>query len=214
MPIQESLKLKSMKATIIAQSTKIQTLENKIQAQEGEIQALKELVRTDMLSGLLNRRAFDERCMVEDSRMARTHVGKSHNLAILLLDVDGFKDVNDKQGHAAGDDILRQVGSAFKVIGRRSERAADTYRYGGDEFVIVHPLDPTELDIMEGAKKQAERFKAEMRKLGLSVSIGVATLTEGGTMAETVKIADKRMYQDKRQKSLKATVRPDPDSIR
>jgi two-component system, cell cycle response regulator len=155
-----------------------------------------ELARTDALTGCYNRRALFERLEREVERVKRYDQG----LALLLVDIDKFKDVNDARGHLAGDGVLRQVGEVL----RRDARAVDIVaRFGGDEFVLVLP-ETTQ----EGAVIFAERlrrligeqdFSATGAGLYVTVSVGVAAM--GPAQSETaeglIARADTAMYEAK-----------------
>jgi len=93
---------------------------------------LAELSRTDPLTGCLNRRGFSERVDTELARAGRD----GRDVALIQLDLNGFKAVNDGQGHAAGDDMLRWVGSTLQALLRGSDA---TGRLGGDEFALLLP---------------------------------------------------------------------------
>ena len=113
--------------------------------------------RRDALTGLPNRRAFEERLPVELARASRT----GQPLALCLLDLDGFKGVNDRLGHPAGDEVLRAVAQILDA----SRVADDCFRIGGDEFAIVMPETTA-----EEARLAVERIAAE---------VGAARLVEG-----------------------------------
>jgi diguanylate cyclase (GGDEF)-like protein len=104
------------------------------QSRMGERQRdeLAELSRTDPLTGCLNRRGFSERLEVELQRAAR----EGGDVALIQLDLNGFKEVNDRHGHAAGDELLRWVGSTLQALLRASDA---TGRLGGDEFALLLP---------------------------------------------------------------------------
>ncbi|HEU4457985.1 MAG TPA: diguanylate cyclase [Methylibium sp.] len=118
--------------------------------------ALRELSRTDGLTGLANRRLFDETLAREWPRARRAGTP----IALLLIDVDHFKLYNDRHGHPAGDDCLRRIAHSLRtVLQRPADLAA---RYGGEEFVLLLPETPR-----EGALRVAERLLAELRGLRL-----------------------------------------------
>jgi diguanylate cyclase len=125
--------------------------------------------RTDALTGLLNRRAYEERRVIEAARSARY----GHSLALCLFDLDGFKGVNDHLGHPAGDEVLQGVA---KVIGS-SRLTDDTFRIGGDEFAVLMPETT-----LQGGTIAAERLIAAVAaaQLGggaVTASYGVAATT-------------------------------------
>jgi diguanylate cyclase (GGDEF)-like protein len=122
--------------------------------------------RRDRLTGLPNRRAFDERLQVELARVRRY----DRPLSLCLIDLDGFKKINDRLGHPAGDEVLRTVAQILQS----ARQADDCFRIGGDEFAILMP----ETTLSE-ARVAAERIVEEVRaaELGegrLGASFGVA----------------------------------------
>lgn len=136
------------------------------------------LARTDPLTGLANRRVFDATLAAEVQRSARAGLP----LSLLLLDIDHFKDFNDRHGHIAGDACLRQIGQALhRTVSRPADLVA---RYGGEEFAVILP-DTDE----HGAWALAQRLLAQVRRLSIdhgaestspvTVSIGVATQLGG-----------------------------------
>lgn len=160
---------------------------------------LRELTLTDGLTGVANRRSFDETLEAEWRRCARAMVPMS----LIMVDIDHFKNFNDAYGHQAGDACLLQAGQAMK---RSAMRPQDLVaRYGGEEFAILLPhLDITGAEVV--AKKVLDEIAGlciahERSSAGpyVTVSMGVATLTpserqESGLL---VKNADALLYQAK-----------------
>jgi two-component system cell cycle response regulator len=152
---------------------------------------------TDALTGLYNRRYMETHVgTLVDQAVAR---GKP--LAVLVLDIDYFKSINDTHGHDAGDDVLQDF--AFRI--RKSIRGIDlACRYGGEEFVVVMP----ETD-MAVATMVAERLRRRIasepfpiqkgaRTIEVTISIGIAALGTGDTAAAIIKRADQALYRAKR----------------
>jgi diguanylate cyclase (GGDEF)-like protein len=163
-----------------------------------ESDELRRLISLDDLTFLLNRREFLKRFVAEVIR-SRRH---EHELAVVMVDIDDFKSVNDTYGHAAGDEVLRHLGGFLQAEIRKSDVGA---RVGGDEFVVLLP--ETDLD---GAIAFAEKLRfgiAESSKgwargmPGVTVSVGMVhsrhdspSFDEGVILDE----ADKCMYKAKR----------------
>jgi diguanylate cyclase (GGDEF)-like protein len=153
--------------------------------------ALHVLAHTDPLTGLLNRRAFTERLRAEVARAARYGVPVS----LLLLDLDGLKKINDRNGHHAGDAVLQSLARSLQAGSRGADLAA---RWGGDEFVVLAP------ETRRGeALELAERIRESVASgaAGVTVSIGVATAAPGKRLeAEALEAAaDAAVYEAKRQ---------------
>ncbi|MBM5578622.1 diguanylate cyclase [Burkholderia pseudomallei] len=159
---------------------------------------LQRLARTDALTGLGNRRAFDENLRSEWARALRA----GRPLSLLFVDIDQFKDYNDHYGHQAGDDVLREVGGCLAVNVRRA--ADDVARYGGEEFVITLPDTDA-----KSAAAIAEYIRRAVYDLDIehvrspyarvTVSIGLVTSHEhiAHSDATLVKMADAALYQAK-----------------
>ena len=147
----------------------------------------------DPLTGLFNRNALDQRLSELDGQPTSEEEGLSH--ALLLCDLDNFKHVNDRLGHAAGDAVLQDV--AYTM--RAALRAGDSiYRVGGEEILVVLPGAAE-----AGAVEIAERLRvavAERRPIGVdvTVSIGVAVAAPGLLDTdELVEMADAALYAAK-----------------
>lgn len=165
-----------------------------------QVDALETLSSTDALTGLANRRHFDERLNLELGRMAR----RSARLSLLLVNVDHFKLYNDHYGHPKGDEILQQLGHLLQHCGRQQDLAA---RIGGEEFALLLPDTDA-----AGACALSDKIRQALEALNLvhaksptspklTVSIGVATwssVRDGGA-AELIAQADKALYAAKHQ---------------
>jgi diguanylate cyclase (GGDEF)-like protein len=146
--------------------------------------------RVDALTGLANRRALEEILAAEISRAQRF----AHQLAVVLLDLDRFKEINDSFGHAAGDGMLRAVSRLLTSLARQGDTVA---RWGGEEFVVVLP----ETDLA-GARRFAERLRRtiEAHAVGdmtTSASCGVATMLPEDSVEELLGAADQALYRAK-----------------
>jgi diguanylate cyclase (GGDEF)-like protein/PAS domain S-box-containing protein len=165
--------------------------------------------RHDMLTNLLNRRALLETLPIAQGRAART--GKS--MALLFIDLDGFKAVNDDLGHDAGDSVLRAVAARLQDVVRKTD---SVFRLAGDEFtVLLEAMSDTFAD----ARQVADKIVAEVSRpvavdgsfAAVGASIGIAVFTPQGSASpeELIKEADRQMYAAKR--AGKGRVFPQPD---
>jgi diguanylate cyclase (GGDEF)-like protein len=174
-----------------------------------EVRAFNEVrqqARTDELTGLPNRRA-----LLEEAGTVLGEASARRPAALLLLDLDGFKEVNDSLGHHAGDDLLRQIGPRLRGGLRSSDLLA---RLGGDEFAVL--LRDSGLD---EAQERAERlrelilqpFQVEGIRLHVGVSIGVSTApVPAATVQELLRCADVAMYAAKTGREGVHVYVPDP----
>jgi diguanylate cyclase (GGDEF)-like protein len=165
--------------------------------------------RHDPLTRLANRNAFEANFnqALTDARGSKTGV------AMLLLDLDRFKPVNDTLGHAAGDTFLREVSGRLRAVVRKQDTLA---RLGGDEFAILMPAIVTRLEAEAMAKKVLHELRQpyyiESYELSGSASVGVSLFPEHGEDAATLhRLADLAMYQCKAQSKDDYAVF-DPDS--
>jgi diguanylate cyclase (GGDEF)-like protein/PAS domain S-box-containing protein len=148
---------------------------------------------TDGLTGLENHRALRHRLEVE----FQVHRASGASLCVVMMDLDRFKDLNDKFGHPAGDEALKQVGELLKQAVRSEDCAA---RYGGEEFAIVCPAT----SLWQG-KVLAERLRKALERLTyrefrLTASFGVAVLDDKiRDPDELLELADRFLYEAKRQ---------------
>jgi diguanylate cyclase (GGDEF)-like protein/PAS domain S-box-containing protein len=196
--LQIRTRLASTGATLVV-VTDITRLKQAELALHSAADELKELVRTDSLTGLLNRRAFDDAMETEIRRSGRT----ASPLSLLLIDVDCFKRYNDHYGHPGGDTVLRQVGEMLKTnLKRLGDLAA---RYGGEEFAAILP----ETD-EDGAYLVAEAFRRALSDARiphggsergyLTASVGVATYMPDNSNrsgSELIRVADEALYSAK-----------------
>jgi len=146
--------------------------------------------RIDSLTGLANRRAAEEILAAEISRAHRFE----HELAVVLLDLDRFKEINDSFGHAAGDMMLRAVSRLLTSLARQGDTVA---RWGGEEFVVVLP----ETDL-PGARRFAERLRRTIEahpvgEMRTTASCGVATMLPEDDVDALLRAADQGLYRAK-----------------
>lgn len=141
---------------------------------------MKRLAMTDAVTGLFNRRVFEDTLRIEIERAAR----HSDPLSLLIFDVDSFKQYNDAYGHPAGDERLRAIANLAKSALRNYDVAA---RYGGDEFAVILPNTNHKgalrfaKRLLAAAQKSAPQSAARTSAAGYTLSIGCATFPEHGT---------------------------------
>jgi diguanylate cyclase (GGDEF)-like protein/PAS domain S-box-containing protein len=146
---------------------------------------------TDALTGLLNRRGFMQALQAAIARNQRT----GRLSALLFLDLDGFKQINDKFGHDRGDEALRWVSAQLQICLRPYDRLA---RIGGDEFTVIIEGVQGRDDVAAVAEKLVKQVAADQDSFALGASIGIACLPESGdSVEEIMRAADSAMYEAK-----------------
>jgi diguanylate cyclase (GGDEF)-like protein len=146
----------------------------------------------DALTGLYNRAYFDE-------ELNRLQGGRSYPVGILMMDVDGLKDVNDQFGHSAGDQMLCRVRDILRESVRHEDVAA---RIGGDEFAVLLPRT-SERSAWATARRllhAVDKNNATHPDKPMIISIGAAIAPEGGSLKEALSLADQAMYRMKKRR--------------
>jgi diguanylate cyclase (GGDEF)-like protein len=158
---------------------------------------VKQQAITDPLTGLANRRAFNDRLDEEIQRSNRYQ----HSFSLLILDLDGFKSVNDTYGHIVGDKTLQEAANCLQSIVRETDFLA---RYGGDEFALILP-ETTKANALALIPKINQKLTdcpmpwPDNRVPKLRVSTGIANFPEDGATADMlISLADSTLYQAKR----------------
>jgi diguanylate cyclase (GGDEF)-like protein len=178
---------------------------------EKELRGVKDEAVTDPLTGLSNRRYLWHFLPYELLRVAR----RESSLAVIMIDLDHFKRVNDIHGHEAGDLVLTKVAALLRSHIRDSDIAS---RYGGEEFVLVLP-DAT----LEGTKRRADAIRNAIRELklehlgkpitGVTASIGIAMFPDHAEDSESLmRIVDDLLYEAKRSGRDRIVVSLGPQS--
>jgi len=179
--------------TFFDASNRDKLYEELIQARETlEFQAreLKEQASIDALTGLLNRREMKARSIPVFSLFART----KNALSILMIDIDFFKRINDRHGHAEGDRVLRKFGRLLTESGRKSDLI---FRYGGEEFLILLPDTNLEQTMIFVKRLHGSVNKILIDGESLTVSIGVSFFDGKMSFDEVVDKADIALYEAK-----------------
>ena len=174
----------------------------------GETSRLRRQARTDALTGLLNRRAFDDRL----GRELDTAGSFGYEVTLVFCDLDNFKQINDRWGHLAGDQVLRAVGQVFLESVRDRDVAA---RYGGEEFALVLPGTP-----LIGGRRLSERIRRKLEDLrvetddgeaiNFTASFGAASFPTQPSADRLLAAADHALYEAKyagRNRVVTATAR-------
>jgi len=167
-----------------------------------EYHRLKEMTVTDSLTDIYNRNGFRDFIQRELQRAQRYN----KSLSVVMIDLDGFKAINDSFGHQAGDYVLRAVATCLKNSVRKSDIVA---RYGGDEFAILLPeTDLEEAEVLMGrvvGNLQNHQFEWERKSMKVEISYGASTtkeLRKGEMEKELIQRADSRLYAAKHARGL------------
>ncbi|NPA40751.1 MAG: GGDEF domain-containing protein [Aquificae bacterium] len=182
-----------LKRAILAMAQELEDTINKLQVEKNRFE---EMAYTDPLTGLSNRRFF----MEEAKRMMDLAKRYKEPLALIMLDIDNFKRINDQYGHDVGDLVLKSLADVIK----RSVRSSDIpARFGGEEFVIMLPRTDE-----RGAVMVAERIREGFRNskvhvngkdVWTTVSVGIALYEPGEDIESLIKKADEALYEAKRK---------------
>lgn len=165
---------------------------------------VRELVRSDSaerrslidpLTQTFNRRYLDEILPQEISRVER----RKGSLGLLMIDIDDFRSVNNRHGHAVGDELLREAAAVLRATFRRGDSIV---RWGGDEFLVVLGDADEEQARMtvERVRNTTVRWRDDDRELTVGISCGLAVFRPGDDVDATIAAADRAMYEAKRQR--------------
>ena len=156
---------------------------------------LQKIAYYDALTKLPNRLVFEDKLL---AAVGRVDLVKSR-LAVLFIDLDGFKPINDSFGHSSGDAVLRQVGERLRSLSRSADTMA---RVGGDEFLMLLEGDADEQTAAQVATRMlatlSEPYSIGSREVAVSASIGIVFYPDGGTQTKLIARADAAMYAAKR----------------
>jgi len=164
-------------------------IQEMIQAMVGsykaEMNVFRSAAEVDGLTQLGNRRGWESKT---------TEYLDDTDVAVVFLDLNGLKIVNDTQGHEAGDQMIKQASDCIRASVRPTDYAA---RIGGDEFVILYTNYPASAETLQNS---IYRIKQQFAGADIKVSVGGALRSEGETLKDVIALADSRMYEEKRSR--------------
>ncbi len=169
------------------------------------MRSLEDELHRDVLTGIGNRRAFERALEDLESRELR----HGHRHSFVMIDLDGFKGVNNTLGHQAGDEILRVVAQHFRdVVVHRTGGTGCLYRFGGDEFaILLEGWDPVHAEALVEEMRQRLDAEPVVRRNSVRVSAGIASWPEHADRVEAlVSLADRALYQAKRAGRNRTTI--------
>ena len=172
-----------------------------LQTQVGQLKRQEEMLRRcsqyDVLAGTFNRNAFAERAK---------ELREMETTAVVMCDIDGLKLINDTLGHHAGDELIRV---AARILNECCSHEAGVFRMGGDEFLLLLPqteASPSVEELVRCIRSAVLAYNQSANSLPLSISLGYAVPEDRqSTIEDLIKLADSRMYQEK--KACKEKVR-------
>jgi diguanylate cyclase (GGDEF)-like protein len=174
----------------IYQQVRVRKLQRELEEQRVQAEVFRRLAMFDPLTGLYNRRFAEQRLTAEIARSER----RGHALIVVLLDLNDFKEINDKHGHQAGDLVLKEFAKRLASSTRGSDVAA---RWGGDEFMML--LVDCEVEQLSRVLVRLEGFEVQLdeRKLSISLAAGWKAYEPGDLVEELIEAADRRLYYNK-----------------
>ena len=177
-------------AQTIYQQVKLRKLQRELKEQHVQAEVFRRLAMFDPLTGLCNRRFAEQRLKAEIARSER----RGHALIVVLVDLNDFKEINDKYGHQAGDLVLKEFAQLLSNSTRGSDVAA---RWGGDEFMML--LVDCEVEQLSRVLVRLEGFEVQVqgKTLPVSVAAGWKAYEPGDRVEELIEAADRRLYDNK-----------------
>ena len=211
----------TLEASTQRMSTGSQDLQQHLQESRREAETLREELakaraeaKTDAMTGLANRKGFDEAI----GRLGNTAGQTLSEASLLICDIDKFKSINDTYGHLFGDKVIKAVADVLSKQTKGKDLAA---RFGGEEFVVLLP--ETDIDgavaVAESIRRTIENSRVVRPKTGeeirrLTISIGVTRFAEGEEVKEAISRADEALYAAKENGRNRVEVNPAPDTIK
>ena len=180
---------------LIKERKEVFLMEKKINTLQEDLNKYKQESTIDHLTGLLTRRQYD----IDISRFEQRYIRNDEDFAIIFIDLDYFKKINDNYGHAAGDFVLKTFGEILNKITRKTDIVA---RYGGEEFICIvkYKQEKELIDYIKRIKSivTLNKFKFNDLKINVTFSAGVQLRSIFDTYEEAIKDADKLLYNAKR----------------
>jgi len=180
---------------LIKERKEVFLMEKKINTLQEDLNKYKQESTIDHLTGLLTRRQYD----IDISRFEQRYIRNDEDFAIIFIDLDHFKKINDNYGHAAGDFVLKTFGEILNKITRKTDIVA---RYGGEEFICIvkYKQEKELIDYIKRIKSivTLNKFKFNDLKINVTFSAGVQLRSIFDTYEEAIKDADKLLYNAKR----------------
>ncbi|MDC7717297.1 diguanylate cyclase [Vogesella sp. DC21W] len=186
--------LKQSHSELLAAKQDVQSAQSRIGELEKALEAASAKVKEDQLTGAFNRRGLEEHFDREIHRAERS----GQPLSVALIDVDNFKQLNDRYGHLTGDDVLKYLVDMMHHSLRTSDIVG---RFGGEEFVVILPDTPVNeaVELVQRLQRELTKnfFLANQDKLVVTFSAGVALWHRGEQDCDVIERADRAMYQAK-----------------
>jgi len=174
--------------TIVTQKYDYFTSYQKILIEENFQKAIK-----DPLTQLYNRAYLEDIA----NKLLNEAKREEEKIALIFIDLNNFKIVNDIYGHEKGDEVLKEVANELKKSFRNYDIIV---RYGGDEFIVLLKIPKEKFNLEKILNSIDERIKNKLNKYNISLSFGIATTQESFDLEKLIELADERMYKDKRRK--------------
>jgi diguanylate cyclase len=200
------LEVKKVEQSSSALERRLKQADEQVKELQSKLKEVEQHATVDPLTNLYNRRAFEEKLPQHMAQTSKTGT----DLALLIIDIDHFKRVNDTYGHLTGDDLLRIIAKTLKDFVKGKDIVC---RYGGEEFVVLLPDTPLEgaVTVAENIRKHFAQMSWKQKSTGVSMgkvtlSAGVSLYRPGETMEAFVQRGDVALYRSKKSGRNRVTV--------
>ena len=187
----EKERMRQAEETLGALNSQLDILQDETETLKRSVEEEQAKSLTDALTSIANRRAYEERIVIEQHRWQR----RGGSLSLMVFDLDKFKSINDNYGHVIGDKVLKGVTATFQREIRRTDFLA---RYGGEEFVLILPDTSLEETIVIADKLRHKvedcLFRYKDERVPITISVGAAEFRSGDTGKTVFERADKALY--------------------